>query len=161
MTSSEEEFDTILTKTYKRMHHYTCAEATLQGLLELWHVPSSNQLSWATGGYMGAIQSGKTTCGLLIGSGCAISLRIGSETGLIPEESDKKRKKAIRAVRKLYRDFVKEFGSSDCKTLCGCDFSKVKDTVQYVATEAWKSTCDVQLKFVMAFCQKMAEKGRI
>ena len=110
---------------------------------------------------MGAIQSGKTTCGLLIGSSCAISLRIGSETETIPEESDIERKKAIRAVRRLYRDFVKTFGSSDCQTLCGCNFSKMKDTLEYVTTKAWKSTCDVQLKFVMEKCRDLAKKGRI
>ena len=32
-------FDDILTRAYKRMHRYTCGEASLQALLELWDLP--------------------------------------------------------------------------------------------------------------------------
>ena len=59
--------DTVLTEAYRRMHRYTCAEASLQALLTLWDLPKEDY-SWATAGYLGAILSGHTTCGVLIGS---------------------------------------------------------------------------------------------
>ena len=50
-------FDEILTEAYRRMHRYTCAEASLQALLDLWELPV-NPNAWATAGYLGAIASG-------------------------------------------------------------------------------------------------------
>ena len=46
--------DEILTRAYKRMHRYTCAEASLQALLNLWDLAKEGH-SWATAGYQGAI----------------------------------------------------------------------------------------------------------
>ena len=56
-------------------HHsfYTCAEATLQGLQAIWDLPQKGY-SWASVGYMGAISTKKTTCGLFIGTSVAKSL---------------------------------------------------------------------------------------
>jgi len=42
--------DEVLTQAYKRMHRYTCAEASLQALLTLWDLPKEGY-SWATAGY--------------------------------------------------------------------------------------------------------------
>ncbi|UCH32198.1 MAG: C-GCAxxG-C-C family protein, partial [Candidatus Bathyarchaeota archaeon] len=89
--------DEILTHAYKRMHRYTCAEASLQALLTLWDLPKEGY-SWATAGYMGAILSGQTACGLLIGSSIAIGLRCGQGKKGIPEEHESERGKAIMAV---------------------------------------------------------------
>ena len=44
-------FDEVLTKAYRRMHRYTCAEASLQALLTLWDLPRESN-SWATAGYI-------------------------------------------------------------------------------------------------------------
>jgi len=132
----------------------------LQGLQALWDLPLEGY-SWATGGYMGAILSGQTTCGLLIGSSIAIGLRCGQGKKDIPEEHEGERNKAIQVVGELYRDFLKEFGSTDCKTLSHCDFSNPEDLTRYVQHKGWKNTCDVFLKFVMDRCVKMAEEGKI
>ncbi len=110
---------------------------------------------------MGAILSGQTTCGLLIGSSIAIGLRCGQGKKDIPEEHEGERNKAIQVVGELYRDFLKEFGSTDCKTLGHCDFSNPEDLTRYVQHKGWKNTCDVFLKFVMNRCVKMAEEGKI
>ena len=152
--------DEVLTAAYKRMHSYTCAEASLQALLTLWNMPREGY-SWATAGYMGAILSGQTTCGLLIGSSIAINLRCGQGKKGIPEEHESRRAKAITAVNDLYNDFLKEFGSTECKALNHMDFRKPEELAQWAVTKGWKQTCDVFLKFVFEKCIKMAEEGRI
>ena len=107
---------------------------------------------------MGAISSGQTTCGLLIGSSMAIGLLCGQGKEGIPEEHESERNKAIYAVGKLYKDFIKEFGSTDCRTLINCDFSNQEDLNRYIQNKVWKNTCDVFLKFVMNKCMEIAEK---
>jgi hypothetical protein len=153
-------FDEILTQAYKRMHRYTCAEASLQALLSQWNLPVE-EYSWATGGYLGAIMSGDTTCGLLIGSSIAIGFRCGQGKNKIPENCEDERNRAIQAVGELYNDFLEEFSSTKCKDLCQTDFSKGEEINQYIATKGWKQTCDVFLAHVLRKCKSMAEEGKI
>jgi hypothetical protein len=110
---------------------------------------------------MGAIGTGKTTCGLLIGSSVAIGLRCGIGKKGIPEEHPADRDRAIAGVARLYRDFLKEFGSTDCRTLSGCNYADPKDVERRIKNEDWKQTCDVFLKFVMIRCAGMARDGKI
>jgi hypothetical protein len=153
--------DEVLTQAYRRMHGYTCAEASLQALLTLWDLPKEGN-SWATAGYMGAITSGQTTCGLLIGSSIAIGLRCGQGKKEIPEEHESERGKAILAVEELYNDFLKKFGSTECKALNqGANFSNQEEMIQWAIDKRYKQTCDVFLKFVFEKCVKMAEEGKI
>ena len=105
---------------------------------------------------MGAIFSGQTVCGLLIGSSIAIGLRYGQGKEGVPEEHEEDRERAIQAVGELYRDFLQEFGSTDCKTLSKCDWSNSEDVKRWVQEKGWKSTCDVYLKFAMNKCVEMA-----
>jgi hypothetical protein len=153
--------DEALTQAYRRMHRYSCAEASLQALLTLWDLPKEGN-SWATAGYMGAITSGQTTCGLLIGSSIAIGLRCGQGKKEIPEEHESERGKAILAVEELYSDFLKKFGSTECKALNqGANFSNQEEMIQWAVDKRYKQTCDVFLKFVFEKCVKMVEEGRI
>ena len=126
----------------------------------MWDLPQKGY-SWATAGYMGAISTGKATCGLFIGTSVAIGFRCGQGKEGVPEEHKDDRNRAIQAVGELYGDFLKEFGSTDCTTLCRCDFSDAKSLNQWVKEKGWKNTCDVYLKFVMNKCIEMAEEGKI
>ena len=132
----------------------------MQGLQAMWDMPQEGY-SWATGGYSGAINSGQTVCGLLIGSSIAIGLRCGKGKEGIPEEHQDDRNKAIHAVGELYNDFLKEFGSTDCKTLSKCDWSNSEDLKRWMQEKGWKSTCDVFLKFTMNKCAQMEEEGKL
>jgi len=132
----------------------------LQVLQAMWDLPPKGY-SWATAGYMGAISSGQTTCGLLIGSSIAIGLRCGQGKEGIPEEHEQERNKAIHAVYELYSDFLKEFGSTDCKTLSHCDFSNPEELNRYTQNKGWKNTCDIFLKFVVNKCSELAEKEKL
>ena len=157
---NQEKFNKILTESYKRMHLYTCAEASLQGLLKLWEI-DQKILTWATAGYMGAIQSGKTTCGLLIGSSCAMGFRLGQNLNSIPEDTSKIRNKNIRMVKRFYKAFIKEFGSTECKELCKIDFSNPEDAANYLISQGWKSTCDIFLNWVMKYFNELTENNKI
>jgi len=110
---------------------------------------------------MGALATGRTTCGLLIGSSVAIGLRCGVGKRRIPEEHAPDRERAIAGVASLYRDFLKEFGSTDCRALSGCDYSNPEDIERRMLNEDWKQTCDVFLRFVMIRCAAMAREGKI
>jgi hypothetical protein len=79
----------------------------------------------------------------------------------IPEEHGPDRELAIRGVARLYRGFLKEFGSTDCRTLSGCDYADPEDIERHRRSEGWKETCDVFLKFVMTRCAAMAREGKI
>jgi len=131
----------------------------LQGLQDIWAMPKDG-FSWTTAGYMGAISSGASTCGLLIGTGAAIGLRRGRGIEGIPEEHQEARLAAIKEVNELYQGFIREFGAADCRTLSGCDFSRPEDVQKYVQQRVWKETCDVYLRFVMTKCLEMAETER-
>ena len=110
---------------------------------------------------MGAILSGETTCGLLIGSSVAIGLLWGQERDGVPEEHEDDRNGVIQAVGELYRDFLNEFDKTDCKALSHCDFSDSKDLQQWMQDMGWRSTCDIYLKFVMNKCIEMAKEGKV
>lgn len=158
--SEQKNFDDILTRAYKRMHQYTCGEASLQALLELWDL-SFNINSWATAGYLGAIVSGNTTCGLLIGSSIGIGFRCGQERQGIPEQNENAREKAIQAVNELYNDFLSKFGSTDCKTLNKVDFRKGDEVSEWIIQKGWKKTCDIFLNFTLRKCLSMVEDGKL
>jgi len=132
----------------------------LQSSQAMWDLPPKGY-SGATAGYMGAISSGQITCGLLIGSSIAIGLRCGQGKEGIPEEHEQERNKAIHAVYNLYSDFLKEFGSTDCKTLSHCDFSNPEELNRYTQNKGWKNTCDIFLKFVVNKCSELAEKEKL
>lgn len=157
---SDLDFEEILTQAYKRMHRYTCAEASLQALLGLWEM-SEPQLSWATAGYLGGILSGETTCGLLIGSCAAIGFRCGQGKDSIPEDHPESRGTAIQAVTELYEDFKEKFGSTTCKTLSKVDFSDGEQLGEYIAEKKWKGTCDVFLGYAIRKLVSMVEDGKL
>jgi hypothetical protein len=108
---------------------------------------------------MGSIMSGKTVCGTLIGATTAIGLKCGEGKVGTPEENESERARAIETVEKLYRDFIDEFGSTDCATLCNCDFTNDDDVMAYIRNKGWKESCDHFLQFVLKSCAMMSERG--
>jgi C_GCAxxG_C_C family probable redox protein len=157
---SNPNFDEILTEAYKRMHRYTCAEASLQALLKLWDM-TEPELSWATAGYLGGILSGETTCGLLIGSCAAIGFKCGQGKDSVPEDNREERGTAIQAVTELYEDFKEKFGSTTCKTLSKVDFSDGDQLGEYIMEKKWKSTCDIFLGYTIRKLASMVENGKL
>jgi len=125
----------------------------------LWDLPQTG-MPWAAAGYQGAISSGKTTCGLLIGSGIAMGLKAGIGIEHVPHEQKEVRAKAIGAVYELYQDFIKEFKVTSCTDLLGCDLSIPEEREKWINEKIYKQVCDVCLSFVMNKCRDMAEQGK-
>ena len=108
---------------------------------------------------MGAISSGQTTCCLLIGSSVANGFQCGQGKEGVPQEHEVDRNRTIDVVGELYRDFLKEFGSTECKVLCHSDFSNPEDVNQYIQKKVWKNSCDVFLDFVIKKCIKLLPRS--
>jgi len=117
-------------------------------LLDIWEIDKVG-LSWATSGYQGAISSGQTTCGLLIGATVAIGLRHGQGQTSIPFEAEEERGKAVKAVNALYQEFLTKFNGTNCQTLTTIDFSKPEDQARYMEKEIFKDTCFKYFQFLM------------
>ena len=120
----------------------------MQGLQEIWGL-NRKDYSWAAAGYLGAIESGQTICGLLIGSSIAIGLRSGKGKDCLPLEDLAERARAVKAVKSLYIDFIETFHSTECRTLTGCDFNHAEDTIRYIEEEVYNKKCFVFFNFVM------------
>ncbi|NQU65834.1 MAG: C_GCAxxG_C_C family protein [SAR324 cluster bacterium] len=112
--------------------------------------PDCQEYSWATAGYSGAINSGKTTCGLLIGCSIAIGLRHGKDFNCIPLEEPSVREKAIAEVKGLYGDFIDHFKFSDCQTLIQCDFSKPGEKERFQDEKLYVNACYLFFNHIMA-----------
>ena len=107
---------------------------------------------WATAGYSGAINSGKTICGLLFGSTVFLGYLYGETEKNIPGINDENRTKAIESINQLFNGFIERFGHTDCQTLTHCDFSKKEEVEKYIANEVYKDTCFQQLDYVLNHC---------
>ena len=105
---------------------------------------------WATVGYSGAIDSGKTICGILFGGAVYQGYLSGLGATGAPGVKDEKRKQAITSVRDLFQGFNEKFGDTDCKTLTGCDWSKKEDVKRYFKEKIYKNTCYHQFEWVLA-----------
>ena len=131
----------------------------MQGLQEIWGLPLGED-SWATAGYLGAIDSGDATCGLLIGSSVAIGLRSGQGKTFLPLEDVEERNKAIAGVKALYKDFIEKFGTTQCQKLTQCDFSKPGEAERYVKKEIYKHRCFKFFNFVMNRFIEIENQGK-
>jgi len=105
---------------------------------------------WATVGYSGAIESGRTICGILFGAAVYLGYLSGIDETGVPDVKDEKRKQAISLVRDLFKGFKEKFGDTDCKTLTGCDWSKKEDIKRYRNEKIYKNTCYPQFEYVLA-----------
>ena len=112
---------------------------------------------WATAGYMGAIGSGRTICGILFGGAIYLGFLNGIDSTDAPKVKDKGRLKAIKSVNELFNGFSDRFAETDCKALTGCDWSKKKDRKRYFKDQVYKNTCYRQFEYVIEKCFKEKE----
>ena len=108
---------------------------------------------------MGAINSGKTICGVLFGGSIYLGFLNGMGATNAPELEDEGRLKAIKSVNELFNGFIKRFWETDCTALTGCDWSKKEDINRYFKEEIYKDTCFRQFEYVIEKC--LAEKSSV
>ena len=133
------------------MQGYTWAEATLQVLrdVEGW---GFSPYQWAAAGYSGAIDSGKTICGMLFGATVFLGFMFGEKAPNAPGIKDEKRILAIASVNGLFNGFISKFGETECRALTGCDFSNKEEVNRYIREEVYKNTCFRQFEYVLSYC---------
>lgn len=107
---------------------------------------------WAAAGYMGAINSGKTICGILYGASIYLGFLNGRNSAEAPKLKGEGRLQAIKSVNKLFDGFIGHFGDTDCKALTGCDWSKADDVKRYFKDEIYINTCFRQFEYVVKQC---------
>jgi hypothetical protein len=107
---------------------------------------------WATAGYMGAINSGKTICGVLFGASIYLGFLNGKDATDAPKLKDEGRLNAIKSVNDLFNGFTNQFGETDCTALTGCDWSKKEDIKRYFKDEIYKNICFRQFEYVVEKC---------
>jgi hypothetical protein len=107
---------------------------------------------WATAGYLGAINSGKTICGILFGATIYLGFLNGVDSANEPKFNDKRRSNAIKSVDKLFSGFINKFGETECKALTGCDWSNKEDIKRYYEDQIYKDTCFRQFEYVVEKC---------
>jgi len=110
----------------------------------------STPYQWATVGYSGAIETGRTICGILFGAAVYLGYLSGTGATGVPGVKDAARKQAIASVRDLFQGFKDKFGDTDCKTLTGCDWSKKEDIKRYRNEKVYQNTCYPQFEYVLA-----------
>ena len=101
---------------------------------------------------MGAIESGKTICGVLFGATVFLGYLhgVGARSG--PAVDDAGRQAAIASVNSLFNTFIEKFGDTDCQRLTGCDWSKKADRTRYFKEEVYRETCYHYFKYVLEGC---------
>jgi len=106
---------------------------------------------------MGAINSGRTICGILFGASIYMGFLNGTDSTEAPDVKDERRLNAINSVNRLFNGFINQFGETDCTTLTGCDWSRKEDKKRYFEDKIYESTCFRQFEYVIEKC--IAEKS--
>ena len=65
----------------------------------------------------------------------------GKGIDCIPLEDKEKRDSAVAEVADLYKDFIHNFGSSNCATLIDCDFGEPGEYERYHKDQLYLNTC--------------------
>ncbi|MEM2101942.1 MAG: C-GCAxxG-C-C family protein [Candidatus Bathyarchaeia archaeon] len=145
----------MVSKTAKRAMDlfdsgYNCAESVLLALSENLAQKSTNIPRIATG-FGGGVGRFGSICGALSGAVMAMGLLGGCDK---PNEKEK-RIAVYKQVLRMIEDFEKEFGSSHCRTLTGCDIRTEDGLKEYYAREVRKKVCP---KFV-GWCADYVIRG--
>ena len=112
---------------------------------------------WSAAGYLGAIDSGKTICGLLFGGSIFLGYLAGAKSPEGPTMENEDRARAIASVKGLFQGFVERFGTTDCRMLTGCDFRQKTDVRRYFREKIYENTCYRHFEYVLKLCLTQLE----
>ena len=128
---------------------YGCAETAylaLHALLEQ-DLPVDSSIAMALNG--GVAYSGGI-CGAVSGAAMAVGEFIGRQ---IPDHS--RAKNISRAIiMELMEHFRQEFGSVDCRVLCGYDFLTPGEHDKFIDEGRWKKDCLRQIDFSLQYVKE-------
>ena len=130
-----------------RTANVNCSELTLTSVLEILGVDDYlfHNIAKPLGGGFGGYKSKNGwmgACGAVSGGCAAIGAIMGGKQLM---DGDTMNMAYFNAAR-YCREFEKQFGSVVCSELCGYDFSKPENYMQYRENGIWEKTC---FKFVV------------
>ncbi len=96
----------------------TCCESILMAGCEALGIKSELVPDIALG-LAGGVGLQGDTCGVLTSAAMVLSLAIARKETEYP----KKMKRTVQAVGRVHSEFKKQFGCTDCRTLCGLDLT--------------------------------------
>ncbi|OHB67982.1 MAG: hypothetical protein A2V70_09855 [Planctomycetes bacterium RBG_13_63_9] len=96
----------------------TCCEAILMAGCEVLGI-RSNLVPDIALGLAGGVGLQGDTCGVLTSSALVLSLAVAAKE----TEYSKKKMRTVEAVGRVCRAFRKQFGHTDCRSLCGIDLT--------------------------------------
>ncbi|HBO45774.1 MAG TPA: hypothetical protein DD670_17985 [Planctomycetaceae bacterium] len=99
----------------------SCSESLLLAGCESLHIKSDLVPDIALG-LAGGVGLQGDTCGILTGAALVLSLAISAKE----DDYAKKKERIAQAAGRVYREFKREFGATDCRTLCGLDLTTEK-----------------------------------
>ena len=117
-------------------NRYGCAE-TAYLVIRSWLRPDSSDDSSAAMALNGGVAYSGGICGAVTGAAMAVGEAMGrkfSDHGMA-------KKAAREIVMILMEQFQQEFGSVDCRTLCGYDFLKLGEHEKFLEEGRWKRDC--------------------
>lgn len=148
-------------------HCAQCVFHQLQGT-----APDNRQLSDATSAFMGGTLFMGMTCGALAAGVMALGLRYGEIEdsplrvirlltimtlgGNAFDERINKFNKSMNKGYRLSRWFVKEFGSTQCRAITGCDFSSPEGIDRYVESDGITGCKEITAKVAEKVQQMLA-----
>ncbi len=101
-------------------------------------------------GLAGGIGFQGKTCGVITGSAMVVSLAYSQRVS----DYAARKKQTLQATGRIFKAFEKEFGSTDCRTLCGLDLTTPEDR-KTLKTKVKAETCT---KYVQAGSVFLAEE---
>lgn len=131
-------------------NYYGCAEATLVALQEHFSLPDPTDSSTAMAINGGVAYSG-ATCGAISGAAMAVG-RLAEQR--IADHREAKRT-ARRIVQRLMVDFEAEYGSVNCRDLCGYDL--LKDHDAFLESGIWRDLCMRQIEYSVGRLGRLAD----
>ncbi|MFX1470342.1 MAG: C-GCAxxG-C-C family protein [Promethearchaeota archaeon] len=138
-----------------------CAEATLTGILNILGIQDGliNNIMIPLSGGLGGYKSEKGwcgPCGAVVGGCAAVGAILGGKgrekmsSDLVPA--------AYMKSAQFAKEFEKEFGSVDCPTLSGYDFSDPNTMMEYVEDGTWGKKCYKYVLWAIDNIRKLMKK---
>ena len=88
-------------------------------------------------GFGGGMGKQQDTCGAVTGSIMMLGMMIGERVN----SNDKLLSESYSAVKELNREFVKEFGTTRCKDLIGCDLNTSEGSAEFMDKKIKETVC--------------------
>jgi C_GCAxxG_C_C family probable redox protein len=136
---------------------YTCSQSSLQGLQAAFGLEDDNLWQAATG-FGGGFGRKQLICGAISGGVIAAGAIIAAKRGSGRDDRAALRDESYALVRELHSRFEARFGSVDCRTLTGFDFSEPDGYKRFTESGQKERVCHEAVRFVIQTVAELVEE---